>query len=258
MILHKNIILILLLISSVVYSQNKNTIFSKKFSKSTIVDIKLPKSYNEEGNDKRKYALTVLLNSKYLFNVYTGIVSLYEDNNLIPENITVGLNIDSYLMDLIDDSGVLTEYGKKYYDYVVHEVLGYMEKNFRVSGFKTIIATGKDANFINYILFDDNDYFNSYVCINTSWNNRFARQIDDKFYIKKETNYFIYMYSAGFENDEEKKTLKKTEEKYNFIDSELPNFRFKSYKEGREITKIRSLINGLSNSISYIYKITHL
>ena len=88
----------------------------------------------------------------------------------MPEAIVVGVHQEQDDLrwedcDFEESTGLPTEKGKLFYEFLGTELLPYLETSYNTAPFKMFIGYDITANFGNYFLFKDKSLFNSYVII---------------------------------------------------------------------------------------------
>lgn len=161
----------LFLLISLVYinvdGQVQKEIFeSFKLQERRNVSYYFPENYSEE----KKYALIVVLDAEYLFDVVVANTKLYAHHGRMPEAIIVGVdqaenNVRWEDCDFEQTTGLPTEKGEQFYEFLGTELIPYMETNYNIASFKMFMGYDITANFGNYFLFKDRSLFNSYVII---------------------------------------------------------------------------------------------
>jgi predicted alpha/beta superfamily hydrolase len=127
--------------------------------------------YFPENMDKsKKYPLIVVLDANYLFDQVVATSKFYSLFHGMPESIIVGINQSKGNIRLEDcafdsESGLPSEKGKKFFEFLGMEIIPYLDLNYSTAPFKMIIGYDITANFQNYWLFKDNSLFNAYVSI---------------------------------------------------------------------------------------------
>ncbi|MFO7672383.1 MAG: alpha/beta hydrolase-fold protein [Lutibacter sp.] len=189
---------IALLISSVVYSQSTQL---KKFNSTELnneryLKIYVPPGYND---DKSKlYPLTIVLDAEYLFDVYVGNSILFSAKEKAPEQIIVGINQNQFNERVKDceyskENSLPTADSEAFYRFIRSELLDYLEENYRLSPFKTIVGNTLTANFINYFLIEDDPGFNAFVAINPYYAQDMPALIQQKIPTLKDETRFYYL-----------------------------------------------------------------
>lgn len=148
-------------------AQVKKEIFeSFKLQERRDVSYYFPEDYSED----KVYPLIVVLDAEYLFDLVVANVKFQSRLDRMPQAIVVG--IDQAKNDLRWDdcdydevSGLPTEKGKMFYEFLGTEIIPYLETSYKTAPFKMFIGYDITANFGNYFLFKDKSFFNSYVSI---------------------------------------------------------------------------------------------
>ena len=148
-------------------AQVKKEIFeSFKLQERRDVSYYFPEDYSEEN----KYPLIVVLDAQYLFDLVVANVKFQSGLGRMPEAIVVGVHqgendirLDD--CDFEEVSGLPTEKGKMFYEFLGTELIPYLETSYNVAPFKMFIGYDITANFGNFYLFKDRSLFNSYVSI---------------------------------------------------------------------------------------------
>ncbi len=125
-----------------------------------------PEDYDEE----KKYPLIVVLDGEYLFDQVVANSKFYSKFHGMPESIVVGIEQSENEIRLDDcafepDSGLPTEKGKQFFEFLGMEIIPYLDLNYSTAPFKMIVGYDITANFMNYWLFKENSLFNAYVNI---------------------------------------------------------------------------------------------
>ncbi|CAM1364195.1 conserved exported hypothetical protein [Tenacibaculum sediminilitoris] len=189
---------LILLISTSLFSQKVVTqkINSKELGKDRNVKIYLPKGYDID--ETTNYPLAIVLGDEYLFDLYVGNAKLYANVDKAPRQIVVGIDMkNTYGKDvsIIPANNALTSSGVHFFNFIKHELIPFMEGNFKTSPFMTIVGEGKGANFITHYLKDEQPIFNSYICITPDFP-QFAPAIIESYSLNRlgsiDNTYFLY------------------------------------------------------------------
>ena len=233
-------------------------IFVKEFESDALnttrlLKIAVPKSYEE--NPDRIYPLTIVLDSEYLFDIYVANAKLYANKDKAPEQIVVGIiqnqNKERYKDCSYDKvTSMPTEEGTKFYRFIRNEVLNYMDANYRISPFKTIVGNTLTANFINYFLLEQKPVFNAYVNINPSY------ALDMKtFLLKKvptiEEPTYYYVVNGKYNNKKKQKLINEINDL--LMQSKNKNFNY-FYDKQDNSTKTASIGQGIARSLAFIFE----
>ena len=139
---------------------------SNELGNSRQLKIQLPRNY--ETNEEKTYPLFVVLDGDYLFEIVAGNVDYYSYWEDMPEAIIVGINqvetrdSDTYYSE---QNYMPAETGAEFFDFIVMELIPYMNENYRMANFRVIVGHGETANFINYFMLKKNPMFNAYIAI---------------------------------------------------------------------------------------------
>ena len=126
--------------------------------------------FPENLDDTKKYPLILVLDANYLFDQVVATSKFYSRFHGMPESIIVGVNQSKNDLRFEDcafepDTGLPSEKGKKFFEFLGMELIPYLDLNFSTAPFKMILGYDITANFQNYWLFKDNSLFNAYVSI---------------------------------------------------------------------------------------------
>ena len=125
-----------------------------------------PEDYDEE----KKYPLIVVLDGEYLFDQVVANAKFYSKFHGMPQSIIVGVEQSENEIRLDDcafepDSGLPSEKGKKFFEFLGMEIIPYLDLNYSTAPFKMVVGYDITANFMNYWLFKENSLFNAYINI---------------------------------------------------------------------------------------------
>ncbi len=126
--------------------------------------------FPEDYDDAKKYPLIVVLDAEYLFDNVVANAKFYSTHNRMPEAIIVGIHQSENDLrwedcDFEQTSGLPTEKGKQFYEFIGTELIPYLETSYNIAPFKMFIGYDITANFGNYFLFKDKSLFNAYLSI---------------------------------------------------------------------------------------------
>ena len=173
--------------------------FNSKFLQdSRKLRISLPKSY--KTNPDKLYPLVLTLDGDYLFDPISGNVTYMSFWENMPETIVVGIDqSENRQRDCQYDSNTqLPEYeGRKFYYFIEQELIGYLQKNFRLAKFKMIVGQDYTSNFINYFIRDES-VFQAYVNLSPDYANKMLNELPR---ILDNTSGVIWYYLATADND---------------------------------------------------------
>lgn len=151
------------------YSQKINEkVFSQKLNEEREITIGLPASYLKNPN--KKYPLLILLDGDYLFDPFQGALNYGAYWDDLPEVIVVGVNQNAnnerQTDCTIDEAtGLPDEKGNSFFEFIGQELVGYMEKKYRVAPFKIIAGHDVTAGFLNFYLYKEQPLFDAYISL---------------------------------------------------------------------------------------------
>ncbi|WP_350286493.1 alpha/beta hydrolase-fold protein [uncultured Croceitalea sp.] len=148
-------------------AQVKQEIFeSFKLQERRDVSYYFPENYT----DDKTYPLIVVLDAEFLFDNVVANAKFYSTHNRMPEAIVVGVHQSKNDLrwedcDFEQTTGLPTEKGKLFYEFLGTELIPYLETSYNIAPFKMFIGYDITANFGNYFLFKDKSLFNAYLSI---------------------------------------------------------------------------------------------
>lgn len=160
-------ILFTLFFSVISFAQVKQEIFeSFKLQERRDVHYYFPENMDED----KKYPLIIVLDAEYLFEQVVANSKFYSRFHGMPQSIVVGINQSENDIRYEDcaydpETGLPSEKGKSFYEFIGMELIPYLDLNFSTAPFKMIVGYDITANFENYWLFKDNSLFDAYVSI---------------------------------------------------------------------------------------------
>ncbi len=148
-------------------AQVKREIFeSFKLQERRQVQYYIPEDYSEE----KLYPLVIVLDGERLFDQVVATSKYYSKYQGMPEVLVVGIDQEADDLRWADcafepDSGLPTDKGKQFYEFLGMEIIPYMVSAYRVAPFKMFVGYDITANFGNFYLFKEQSLFNAYVSI---------------------------------------------------------------------------------------------
>ena len=126
--------------------------------------------FPEDLSEEKKYPLIVVLDAEYLFDLVVANVKFQSRLGRMPQAIVVGIDQSENDIRWDDcayeqDTGLPTDKGKMFYEFLGTEIIPYLETSYNIAPFKMFIGYDITANFGNFYLFKDRSLFNSYVSI---------------------------------------------------------------------------------------------
>ncbi|WP_437369440.1 alpha/beta hydrolase [Maribacter litoralis] len=126
--------------------------------------------FPENLDETKKYPIIIVLDGEYLFEQVVVTSKFYSRFHGMPQSIVVGIDQSKNDLRYEDcafdpESGLPTEKGKSFYEFIGMELIPYLDLNYSTAPFKMIVGYDLTANFMNYWLFKDNSIFDGYVSI---------------------------------------------------------------------------------------------
>jgi hypothetical protein len=244
-----------LLISSTLISQNiqLKKFNSRELNNDRYLKIYVPPSYTIDTT--KMYPLAIVLDAEYLFDVYVGNSILFSAKEKAPEQIIVGIDQNQYNERYTDcayskENSLPTENSAAFYRFIRSELFEYLEENYRISPFKTVVGNTLTANFINYFLIEDNPGFNAFIAINPDYAQDMPALLQQKIPSIKEENRYYYL-SGGSYNPENWKTKISTT---NALLESANNPKFKyQYKFFENSNAVASIGQTIPSAFAFIF-----
>ena len=144
--------------------------------------IQVPRNY--EKNVDTMYPVIVVLDGDYLFEPVAGIADYYSYWDEMPDAIVVGINqmntkSDDFACDEINGLPVGT--GADFFEWITFDLFNFIDNNYRAVPFRTIVGHGESANFLNFYLFQEKPFFNSYISLSPSFTPKMELRLKEQF-----------------------------------------------------------------------------
>lgn len=168
------------------------TLDSSILGRNCSLKILLPRGY--EDNIEKTYPLILVLDGDYLFEPFSGAVDYLSYWDEIPESIVVGIRHGknrSSDFTISEQNALPIETGGQFFEFVSNELVGFLNKNYRLSGFNVIAGHGDSANFINYYLLKNKSVFNAYISISPNFAPNMVEYISNIVEKTEEDFYYI-------------------------------------------------------------------
>nr|WP_298792654.1 alpha/beta hydrolase-fold protein [uncultured Allomuricauda sp.] len=233
-------------------AQVKKEIFeSFKLQERRDVSYYFPEDYSKD----KKYPLLVVLDAEYLFDIVVANAKFYSRHHRMPEAIIVGVDqAENDLRwedcDFDQTSGLPTEKGALFYEFLGTELIPYLETQYNVAPFKMFIGYDITANFGNYFLFKDKSLFNSYLSISpvlaTEMESRVPARLSD---LDQQIFYNVVLEK---EPTEERQRILQMNNAIKSIDKESLHYFFDEYKDADHVS---IAAYGISKAFDNVFKI---
>ena len=251
----KNILFLFFICSNAVFSQKvTDTISSKKLNEKREITIGLPPSYDKHPN--QKYPVLVLLDGDFLFDAFQGALSYGNYWDDLPEVIIVGIsqnkNNERETDCAVDEtSGLPTEKGENFFEFIGIELLPYIEKKYRTAPFKMIAGLDTTAGFLNCYLYKDNPVFDAYISMSPELPAGMEEQIPERLAaIQKPI--FYYHSSADGDLKKMRKRIQILDESAKKINNPKLNYRFDDFKGASHYSLV---LNSIPSALYQIFSV---
>lgn len=249
--------LFLFFISSILFSQE---ITFKEFESIELgatrtLKIYVPESY--EDDKTRLYPLTIVLDGDYLFDLYTGNARLFAYKDKAPEQIIVGVfqneNKERYTDCAYEKlNGLPTKESNQFYRFIRSELLDYLEVNYRLSPFRTLVGNTLTANYINYFVIENDVVFDAFININPYYNADMPAFLQNKLSKLRGGKLYYYLNSGNYNSEKKHKRIE--EVAYLLRTVENPDVFYK-YDNLKNTTKTASIGQAIPAALAHIFDV---
>ena len=250
----KKLLLFLVIIcSNSIFSQKvTDTITSKKLNENREITIGLPPSYKKNPN--QKYPVLVLLDGDFLFDPFNGALSYgyYWDD--LPEVIIVGIsqnkNNERETDCTVDQTtGLPSEKGENFFEFIGLELLPYIEKKYRTAPFRIIAGLDTTAGFLNFYLYKDNPVFDAYISMSPELPTAMEEHIPDRLAVIQKP-IFYYQSSADGDLKKMRDRIVALDEVAKKINKPTLNYRFDDFKGASHYSLV---LNSIPSALYQIF-----
>lgn len=241
------------LICATSYSQvTYKELSSERLNSERKLKIKLPKDYDPDS--EIKYPLIIVFDADYLFEPVAGQVDFQTYFDDMPSSIVVGIMqgenrvYDGYYDAL---TGLPTESGLRFHDFIGDELLPYLDKEYNTSKFRVAVGHDIMGNFINSYLFKKDASFQAYVCISPDFVGSLRNFVSKRLALFKED---VFYYLATSENDipEIRENILSTNTLINEVENRYLTYYFDDFKDETHYTIVTG---GIAKSFDKIFSI---
>ena len=251
----KNILFLFFICSNAVFSQKvTDSISSKKLNEDREIIIGLPPSYDKHPN--QKYPVLVLLDGDFLFDAFQGALSYGNYWDDLPEVIIVGItqnknNERETDCALDETTGLPTEKGESFFEFIGMELLPYIEKKYRTAPFKMIAGLDTTAGFLNCYLYKDNPVFDAYISMSPELPKGMEEQIPDRL-ASIQKPIFYYHSSADGDVKKMRNRIIALDEVAKKINKPTLNYRFDDFKGASHYSLV---LNSIPSALYQIFSV---
>ena len=251
----KLLLLLIVICSNTIFSQKvTDTISSQKLNEDREIIIGLPPSYDKNTN--QKYPILILLDGDFLFDPFQGALSYgyYWDD--LPEVIIIGIsqnkNNERESDCTVDETtGLPSEKGEKFFEFIGMELLPYIQKKYRTAPFKMIAGLDTTAGFLNLYLYKDNPVFDAYISMSPELPTGMEEQIPERLAaIQKPI--FYYHSSADGDVKKMRNRIIALDEVAKKINSQTLNYRFDDFKGASHYSLV---LNSIPSALYQIFSV---
>lgn len=256
-VMKRTILLLFFICSNAVFSQKvTDTIASKRLNEDREITIGLPPSYEKHPN--QKYPVLVLLDGDFLFDAFQGALSYGNYWDDLPEVIIVGIsqnkNNERETDCAIDaESGLPTEKGEAFFEFIGLELLPYIEKKYRTAPFKMIAGLDTTAAFLNCYLYKDIPTFDAYISMSPELPPGMEEQIPERLAAIQKP--IFYYHSSG---DGDMKRMRNRiialDEVAKKINKPTLNYRFDDFKGASHYSLVLNSIPSALYQVFAVYQ----
>ncbi len=192
----------------------------------------------EDYTPDKTYPLVIVLDAERLFDQVVATSRYYSAYQGMPEALIVGIGQkgDQRWMDceFEEGSGLPTDKGKNFYEFIGLELIPYMVSAYNVAPFKMIVGYDITGNFGNYYLFKEKSLFNSYISISPllapEMENRVPMRLADL-----DQKLFYHLILEGTSSDDNR-NVQELHKKLSALGKEGLTYYFDQYEESDEVS----------------------
>ncbi|WP_297694482.1 alpha/beta hydrolase-fold protein, partial [uncultured Eudoraea sp.] len=226
--------ILVVFIAQVSIAQVTNEIFeSFKLQERRNVSYYFPEDYTPE----KKYPLVVVLDAEYLFDQVVANAKFYSRFEGMPEVIVVGVEQSKDDLRWEDcayeeDSGLPTDKGKQFYEFLGMEIIPYLDLNYNTAPFRMFIGYDITANFGNYYLFKDRSFFSAFISISPSLAPEMENRVPERL-MAMQQQIFYHLISEGGDP-----MVKQLDQNLKTIDKPTIHYSYDEYPEANEVSVV--------------------
>tara|TARA_R110002050_G_scaffold139804_1_gene264381 strand:- start:3676 stop:4971 length:1296 start_codon:yes stop_codon:yes gene_type:complete len=158
-----------------------DSLYSKVLNESRDIYIQVPESY--QNDTTKQYPVVYILDGEVFLPTVANVFNFYS-GGFMPEMVIVGISNAKHRTRDLTPSKITTKYGMPFNEengeavnflkFIKDELIPYVESNYRVTDYRTLIGHSYGGLFAMYSLVNDPDIFDNYLCIDPSldWDNQ--------------------------------------------------------------------------------------
>lgn len=254
----KKISLLVFIVFCQLFFAQKNRIrenmYSNYLDKDVEILIELPASY--EKNTKRLYPWILLLEGDYFMDIFSGNLSYGNYWDLYPESILVGIthnNIDerNQNFEFNQETGMLTENGVNFYNFIRKELLPNLNKSFRLINFNVVAGFDYSAGFLHNFMYQETALFNGYISISPEVEHLAYDKVRTALKNYKSQNLFYFLATSTGDDQIIQENTQRISDTIAYIDNENIRKKFDLY-DGYSHYAIPP--SAVPNALNFIYE----
>lgn len=195
--------------------------------------------FPEDYTTDKKYPLVVVLDAEFLFDQVVATSKFYSEFQGMPQAIVVGImqgKDDLRWEDCAfeEDTGLPTEKGSNFYEFISMEVLAYLSTQFSAAPFKIFVGYDITANFGNFYLFKDRSMFNAFISISPMLAPEMELRVPARL-SEIDQEIFYHLIVEG-ENSRDKSRILELDKNLKTLQKETLHYYFDEYPEANEVS----------------------
>ncbi|WP_285651240.1 alpha/beta hydrolase [Allomuricauda sp. NBRC 101325] len=211
--------------------------------------------FPENYSDEKLYPLIIVLDADYLFDLVVANVKFQSNLDRMPEAIVVGIHQSENDLrwddcDWEDGTGLPTDKGKKFYEFLGTELIPYMATTYKIAPFKMFVGYDITANFGNYYLFKDNSFFNSFVSISPVLAPEMENRVPERLSALNQTIFYNLIVEKA--PSEDRQLILQMNHSIKSIEKESLHYFFDEYEDADHESVVAY---GISKAFDNVFKI---
>jgi predicted alpha/beta superfamily hydrolase len=216
--------------------------------------IQVPRNY--EKNVDTMYPVIVVFDGDYLFEPVAGIADYYSYWDEMPDAIVVGINqsktkAEDFACDEIN--GLPSETGAAFFEFISYDLFNFIDNNYRTVPFRTIVGHGDSANFLNFYLFQEKPFFNSYISLSPSFTPKMELRLKEQF-TDLQTPIYYSLTTAEDDRKRSKTSIGALNKSLEAISNDNFDYNYNYYKGKSHYELVNHAIPTAFEKIYKIYK----
>jgi predicted alpha/beta superfamily hydrolase len=233
-----------------------DTISSKKLNEEREIKISLPPSYSK--NKAQKYPMLLLLDGEFLHDAFQGALSYGYFWDDLPEVIIVSVsqnkNNERETDCMLDETtGLPSEKGEAFFEFLGMELIPMIEKNFRIAPFRIAAGLDTTAGFLNCYLYKDQPIFNAFISMSPELGTEMEERIVERLTAMQQ-QLFYYHCSADGDVKKMRTRIQALDELASKINNPKVNYRYDDFKGSSHYSLVLHAIPSALYQIFSVYQ----